>query len=232
MKEVRINNVTSYLKEISPLGPFTMYRGQTHDWPLLPSIGRYPKTVCGYEDWKTFHDQIIEEFLRLGRPHFQSYPEKIEGWILAQHYGVPTRLLDTTTNPLKALFFAVDNSVNEVDGVVWAIEFNGWRTELLEQHSKFWENEICPYLPAQYNPRLTAQEGAFILCPLPENKAPMFELDKVKVENIKYSKIIVPREFKPDIRRELDILGCNNRLLFPDLSGVAKGIKLTDLQEG
>lgn len=33
-----------------------MFRGQLEDWPLLPSIGRYPKVVVGYNNWRGFHD--------------------------------------------------------------------------------------------------------------------------------------------------------------------------------
>jgi hypothetical protein len=227
-KTIQIKDLASYIKALSPLHPLAMYRGQGSDRPLLPSIGRYPEVVRGYQNWRVFHDDLIEEFLRLGRPHFPTYPKSaVEAWVLAQHHGVPTRLLDTTTNPLKALFFAVDNL--DDDGVVWSIEFTSWRTELKEEHSKFWETELCPYLPAQYNPRLTAQEGAFILCPLPKNTKPMIEINKVEMELIHYTKVIVPKKSKPEIRRELNLLGCNSRLLFPDLDGVARGIRLTVL---
>lgn len=41
---------------------------------------------------------------------------------LLQHYGIPTRLLDVTSNPLVALYFAT--SINEEDGEVFAFEYN------------------------------------------------------------------------------------------------------------
>ncbi len=145
----------------------------------------------------------------------------------AQHHGLPTRLLDATTNPLKALYFAVSDPVDDVEnGVVWVLEYDGWRTELDDEQAEFWENELCAFLPAQYTPRLTAQEGAFLVCPLPENTYPMDPINKTKQRDVKFFKILIPKEHKAAIRRALATLGIKARLLFPDLDGVARGIRL------
>ena len=87
----------------------TTERGQSQDWQLIPPIGRYPKVARSYEDWPTFHDDLLDRFMRLGKPYITgSASDEAETWVVAQHHGLPTRLLDTATNPLKALYFHGD----------------------------------------------------------------------------------------------------------------------------
>jgi hypothetical protein len=153
-----------------------------------------------------------------------------EAWVVAQHHGLPTRLLDTTTNPLKALFFAVNHPAEDShDGVLWVVSYSGWWDDLDEALAAC-KNELVPFLPAQLTPRLTAQEGAFISYPLPNNCKPLRPMERFKQKDISLVKLVVPRTKKAALRVELDTLGIQFRLLFPDLEGVARSIKLTGLR--
>jgi len=50
----------------------------------------------------------------------------ISSWLeIAQHFGVPTRLLDFTQNPLVALYFACEDTKN-VDGSIWIVNEPGY----------------------------------------------------------------------------------------------------------
>ena len=73
----------------------------------------YKGSSSGYES--LIHDLkgMLDEFKQRAIPYLDNYPKSDFEWMfLAQHYGLPTRLLDWTINPLVAMFFAI-NYINE-----------------------------------------------------------------------------------------------------------------------
>lgn len=64
---------------------------------------------------------MLTEFRSMGAPHLPSQ-DSVEIYFMAQHHGMPTRLLDWTTNPLSALFFACEGGKVKKDGFVYVVD--------------------------------------------------------------------------------------------------------------
>lgn len=90
-----------------------IYRGVANlTWKLEPSIERLTHKRTDTEA------SIVKEFMAMRPEAFVHIESSFERLAKMQHYGLPTRLLDFTTNPLVALFFACSKE-NESD-----FEFN------------------------------------------------------------------------------------------------------------
>jgi len=108
-----------------------LYRGQKDiSKTLLPTLGRYmPAYLERGLDEETAKQKLFgaeRQVMRIFRKQSAAYlgymPDGWELWSIAQHHGIPTRLLDWTLSPLVALFFAVEEERWTGDSVVYALE--------------------------------------------------------------------------------------------------------------
>ena len=189
-----------------------IFRGhENYKFPLKPSIAMIkPKE----ETIQSMERKMLEEFQR----RYLNLPG--DGWgllALAQHHGLPTRLLDWTQNPLVAMFFAVDKPSESGKSAVWAYRYNLVATKNLDP---FEIKRIHVYHPAHVTIRITAQQGCFTVHP-----PPFYDMRRVQRTEEELVKFTIEKEYRFQIKNDLDRLGINCASLFPDLDGLCKYLK-------
>lgn len=173
-------------------------------------------------------------------------------WLsVAQHYGLPTRVLDWTYSPFIAMHFATANIDKfDTDGVIWAVNYvkahemlpgkikkklekegaNVLTVELLleeinsldELDSLAEDNSIAIFFePPSIDDRIVNQYAFCSVMPDPR----MVLDDWLEAYPRIARKIIIPASLKWEIRDKLDQANVNERVLFPGLDGLSRWLK-------
>ena len=208
-------------------------------------------------------DDLSTSLARLGadpatieRPllrHFRKYaardavPEDSTwNWLsLAQHHGLPTRLLDWTFSPYVALHFATARREGDVDGAVWMIDYvrahelapkklrqqleqeggNVFTTEMLaacagdfEELAGLGDDFVVFVEPPSFDDRIVNQYALFSLM----SRADSSLDDWLERHPELWRKIVIPKELKAEVRDKLDQANMTERVLFPGLDGLSR----------
>lgn len=209
-----------------------IYRGQVDaSLPLLPKAGRpkFFKPETSKRVTKGYPPRDIGRFneWRNNAVAFCSHlPDNdFECLAFAQHYGLATRLLDWTTNPLVALYFAAEGDF-ELEGGVFC--YLPW---LYINHKKAdlqAIDQVARYDPRPFDRRILSQAGVFTFHPDPnvplEPQPPHPDVAKIAPDGVNLVLLKVIPEMKPILLRWLNEIGVNRKSLFPDLEGLSRHI--------
>jgi hypothetical protein len=223
MERKDIKSFKEYLEIIDELTDakheILLFRGQSDNSPLLPSIARKdPK-----KDTTNIEKEMLQELRR--RTQLTIKTPLSDSWellIYAQHFGMKTRLLDWTSNPLTALWFACSNEYKlTTDSYVYI--FTADSSFLINVKSKetpFATSKTRILRPSLNNERIIAQAGWFTAHKYSKSAKCFVKLETNTDLRDKLIQIKIPSRLKIEMLQRLSIFGINSETLFPDITGV------------
>lgn len=213
-------------------------------------------------DLKTSLQRLGSHAIDVERPllrNFQKYagPGEIYGQDLflrlaiAQHHGLPTRVLDWTTSPKVAVHFATsDEKLYGSDGAIWCIDVAAARdflprklrgilaearaylfsVEMLSEFKRLDQLDALPeaefvvfFEPPSLDARIVNQGAVLSIMRGAASDLKAF-LEQPAYEGL-YKRIIIPKALKWELRDKLDQDNVTERMLFPGLDGTARWLK-------
>ena len=169
-------------------------------------------------------------------------------WLaIAQHHGLPTRLIDWTYSPYVALHFVTERrDLFEADGVIWCLDRRAthsglpdrlkerlatedtdvFTAEMLDQVAttlrEFDALGAEPFAvffePPSLDQRIVNQSALFSLLSNPQVRLDQWLLQRRGL----FHRLIIPAELKWEIRDRLDEANVTERVLYPGLDGLSR----------
>lgn len=227
------------------------------------SLGRF-RSPFAFRGLSSAHSSLETRLMRLGGEYhrreqallrnFRKYAHRdaafgdsLWNWLaLAQHHGLPTRLLDWTFSPYVATHFATaKTSEHDVDAVIWCVdcvkakqflprklrqilrdegsdvltvEMLDWAAPTLREFETLSGGEFVAFLePPSLDDRIVNQSALFSV--MSSSRARLDEW--LEAHPGLFRRVIIPSRLKWEIRDKLDQANINERVLFPGLDGLS-----------
>jgi hypothetical protein len=229
-----------------------------------PELQRF-RSAYAYRGRNDVAEDLSTSLLRLGGEpasvelhllrNFRKYAQRqdvpfdsVWNWLaLAQHHGLPTRLLDWTYSPYVAAHFATSRlEFFDRNGVVWMVDYvraqaeapaelrevlaaqgmNVFTAELLadaaggmRELAGLAEDDYVLFLePPSLNERIVNQYALFSLMSRPEASLDEWLESRPELSR----RLVIPAELKWEVRDKLDQANITERVLFPGLDGLSR----------
>jgi len=222
---VKVESFVEFVKrtdELSQTSQLTLFRGQALQGGLLPGIARKDSKRDTTEEEKHVLDQLQLQGASLLRGVGATM---LDIMVLAQHYGLKTRLLDWTSNPLAALWFACSDH-QKGDAFVYALEADSFLEKDVYQKDPFITSKTRAFQARLNNDRIVAQEGWFTLHRFSKKAESFVSLETNTEMKGHIHRLRVPEEKRAALIKSLDRHGVNARTLFPDLGGLCRHLNI------
>lgn len=203
-------------------------------------------------DYAKVESHLLRQFKKYAHRHIEPKDDDWYWLSVAQHYGLPTRLLDWTYSPDVALHFAtVNTNKYDKDGAIWKVNYKKVHESLppvlfgRAKQDNTWILTV-EILQTMFNGLERLDEkghthGDFILFFEPPTlddriynqfayfsacSRPDMLLDEwLLTRPDMWQKVIIPKELKWELRDKLDQRNISERILFPGMGGLADWLK-------
>jgi hypothetical protein len=254
MREIRVRSWNELNDEVygnafnERLGRFRSpyaFRGLTDsEYPLTTSLcrlgGRYP----------AMEGHLLRNFRKYAR-RSDVPADSVWNWLaVAQHHGLPTRLLDWTFSPQVAMHFATQHLEDfHLDGVIWTVDFvraherlpGTLRAALERETADVFTVEVLEGAAPSLEELGALAEEPFVLFMEPPslderivNQFALFSVMSHADADLSAwvgshpelcRRIVVPAELKWEVRDKLDQANVTERVLFPGLDGLSAWLR-------